>query len=515
MCVNMKRFYNKWTHTWQYAKCGHCAACMQEKAYNRTVRLKNASYHGYLPIFVTLTYSNDFVPYIKKSELKNNLSAVNVYRASSVRRVRYDENYEMAWKITRKENVLSTVDCTEYRLFPNKKQISELKKLRGQGDNNKVGCIYYKDVQNFEKRLRITLDRFYGVKNPIYSFKCAEYGPTTFRPHFHALFYIPQEILAEFKLAVAQAWPYCDKSEWNDKSFQIAVNVSNYVSSYVNCGSDFPDFLSSRPFRPHHSFSKFLGIQSDSFSPETFFESIRNGNLTYVSKSNSADGTHRFILYPKYVINRYFAKFKGYSRLTNNELRKLCVNPSVLFQPEGEQFLKKLSLLDSDYYHEERLCYDCFGYSYTGSCTVYSPKHISALVNHLNLRLKRFLADYVYYEDGIKYVGLPDNLWTRELFADMMYSCWRTYASRIYSLPLLDCGCISDVLDNYYNLYELDNGVVHSDLYDLFKKSHHLSNPNLFISTIKKTEKMTNIFEHLLKKRKVANHSMSSCGINV
>ena len=118
MCINKKRFYNKWLHSWQWVDCGHCSACLQKKANKRTMRIKSAIYPGYVTLFVTLTYRNINIPYIRKDEIKENVPYINVYRDCSVRRVRIKGDYSMAYKYNRQKTLVSRVDCFEKRLFP-------------------------------------------------------------------------------------------------------------------------------------------------------------------------------------------------------------------------------------------------------------------------------------------------------------------------------------------------------------------------------------------------------------
>lgn len=51
------------------------------------------------------------------------------------------------------------------------------------------GTLKMDDLQKFWKRLRITMERKYGLKNRIRFFACGEYGEKTHRPHYHAILY--------------------------------------------------------------------------------------------------------------------------------------------------------------------------------------------------------------------------------------------------------------------------------------------------------------------------------------
>ena len=88
MCLR-KRYIKNVYGKMILVKCGCCPACLQEKAIARTNRIKN-TYNAdlYIPLFVTLTYKNEFLPYIKLDELTdcNNFynTSINVYRDNSI-----------------------------------------------------------------------------------------------------------------------------------------------------------------------------------------------------------------------------------------------------------------------------------------------------------------------------------------------------------------------------------------------------------------------------------------------
>lgn len=508
----MKRFYNKWTHSWQYAKCGKCPACQQEKAIKRTQRLNNASYNGYVLYFITLTYNNECVPYIRRSELYHNPKEITIYRDCKKRKVRYNSDYDMAQKIEKGVFELAKVDCLENKLFPRRQDIAQLKKLKGTSGSDKIGVCYFKDIQDFEKRLHIICSRNFKIKKPLYSFKCSEYGPHTLRPHFHLGIYFPKESVAECTSAVRSAWPFCDISQWNERSIQLALSVSSYISSYVNRGSDFPRILSVNSFKPKHSYSVGFGTQSSSFSLDSICGCIRRGDLHYVTKGSGSSPKNRSVLLPKYALDRYFAKFAGYSRLSHFDIRKLCENPCILY--ENAYLNYKLGFIDIHNPYE-KLVFDvnnkpCLHIDYN-----YDFDKIKKLINHLELRIKRFLKDFVYYENGFRYVGLPDNIYNRHLFADYMYDCWVVYNSNVYKEQFNNVTNQRDLLECYFNLDELRNGLVRSDLLSVANQYIDISYPNLYHKVIMSTMKLESIFHENNKSRKVKNSAMSASGVNV
>ena len=85
MCLYQRYIKNPYTGKDVYVKCGHCNACLQEKAARRTSRIRNNVCSGQTALFVTLTYANMFVPYVRRSDLKSFEFSVPVYRDASIK----------------------------------------------------------------------------------------------------------------------------------------------------------------------------------------------------------------------------------------------------------------------------------------------------------------------------------------------------------------------------------------------------------------------------------------------
>ena len=63
------------------------------------------------------------------------------------------------------------------------------------------------DLQKFLKRLRFYISK--SCSSPISFFAVSEYGPRTFRPHFHILLYTDDRRIVENLIQfVAQSWKY-------------------------------------------------------------------------------------------------------------------------------------------------------------------------------------------------------------------------------------------------------------------------------------------------------------------
>lgn len=97
-------------------------------------------------------------------------------------------------------------------------------------------------LTNFFKRLRINLDRTYGYHVPIKYFSCGEYGPKTFRPHYHAVvFGVDWTNPIDIK-CISDSWPFCAPHMWKPRKHhghisgaiaKVCEQTIKYVAGYV------------------------------------------------------------------------------------------------------------------------------------------------------------------------------------------------------------------------------------------------------------------------------------------
>lgn len=308
MCVNGRYIRNKYTGQRLFVKCGKCHACLQQKAFSRSSRARSEVHDGDLVLSVTLTYYNKCLPYIKYTDFKNanDITPVKVYRDSRL----LHSGEVTSGKQVLKEVYLSSKD--------GKIKIAKRK-------NNAIGVIYYKDVQDFVKRVRIRLSRTLGYSPKVRFIAASEYGPKTFRPHFHVLMYAKKEVISALRSACIQSWPYGDMQ--NPRRCEIAHDMANYVSSYINCGSDFPDYL-EKNFKPKHSFSKYFGHDTDLWKVSTLLDCADKCNFIKTVSRVSETGVRLVDFHaPQYIINSFFPKFKGDGLFTGIALHNFLSRP--------------------------------------------------------------------------------------------------------------------------------------------------------------------------------------------
>lgn len=316
MCVQTRLVFNKYIHKAIRVPCGKCEACQQAKANKRAERIRNHSVPGEISLMVTLTYSNKFVPYVFQSDLYRREPEIYVFRnfTSRLLRTGKHEVYDN-WMIP-----IDSLPCPEN---PHLKYFPSLTKMRGC-----MGILYYRDIQLFMKRLRQILKRNYGIKEPKLSYWVAgEYGSKSKRPHWHMSLHFPKDIEKDVRSALVKAWPYGDLTR-SRRRVEIAKNASSYLAGYITKSAHLPKVFEDRYYKQVHHSSKGYGVRLECFSLDQILECVESRFMSYC-KQVIRDGVPSLVNVPipKYVINRFFPKFKGYSLFTDSQILELLRLP--------------------------------------------------------------------------------------------------------------------------------------------------------------------------------------------
>lgn len=356
MCTHQKLVTNKYTGVKLYRPCGKCPACIQAKAEKQASRIRSHIDKGseFVFLFAHLTYLNECVPYVRKSELRAHPTYANVYRDYDRRLV--PENGREVLKYFPVHDSLCQVDFVDKDGYPTLKpetihyaptlQNSYHSRPTSSDMSDKIGIIYYPDVQNFMKKLKINLKRNFNFSETddykIHFYSCSEYGGEKFRPHFHLLIGCKESDLETFKSAVVKSWSYAYQFVTR-KRLEQAFDAASYVASYLNKHEDFPKIFEEHSIKQKHSFSQGFGTHLRSFSLDKILENVRRGDLRYY-RSVVINGVPVAVpfVYPKYVISRYFPKYKGFSRLPNGTIHWLLNNVDELQSGKVERLRNEI-----------------------------------------------------------------------------------------------------------------------------------------------------------------------------
>lgn len=250
-CQNPRTVVNKYIHEPVVVSCGSCPSCVLRRSGIQTNLLTSYSAQFRYVYFVTLTYAPCFLPTLEVSLIEactddiadvscvpdiNNLDTgdLNTY-LFGFRSVPRSASVKL--KTSTVERVFKDPEVKfSYPMKP-KELLSILGKIK-HNIPNRIPYICNRDLDLFLKRLRS-----YYPDEKLRYYAISEYGPTSFRPHWHLLLFSNSERFSETVLEnVSKAWSYgrCDASL--SRGF-----AAPYVASYVNSFVALPDFYTQMP----------------------------------------------------------------------------------------------------------------------------------------------------------------------------------------------------------------------------------------------------------------------------
>lgn len=268
-CQHPHEVINPYTREKVLVPCGVCAACRYSKSVTSTLRLHAQTECSKYCYFVSLTYSNRFVPYLtyEKTVFDDTRSVCHfssvvrpkMYHKVNLHSGKFKRAYEKEIHgLARKNEVFDftiTASTTYLDDFLNKADLS----ANGKYPNLKgrIPYLCHADLSLFLKRFRkhVTL-RGIKLDEPLHTYIVGEYGPKTFRPHFHILFFFDSDRLAQ---SFGQITHGCWRFGTVDYSMSRG-KAQSYCSEYLNSFTSLPLHLQeNRRIRPFSRFSNNFG----------------------------------------------------------------------------------------------------------------------------------------------------------------------------------------------------------------------------------------------------------------
>lgn len=287
---------------YMYVNCGKCDNCRSSYRSSWQSRLDDEASNSAATLFFTLTYSNEHVPKLTWDESEPNI----LYSNRSANDHVYLDDYNANFKFR--------------PLLQNYHH-----------DKTTIGYCSKSDIQKFFKRLRRLLEYdslkiLVDVPQEARLFRyfvTSEYGPQTFRPHYHGLLYFNDVRVADAveKFYILKAWGLCDSK--NLDCSRVVSSASSYVSKYVNSWTKLPDILKI----PSKTSSFFLcsrrpAIGVSFFDYDQLASKVKYGNVKR-SKLVNVNGVSTVVELPLHssVIRYYFPKLYRSSDYDNSKLR--------------------------------------------------------------------------------------------------------------------------------------------------------------------------------------------------
>lgn len=322
-----------------YFPCGHCSACLKSKNSKWQHRLfQQCITPGIHTLFVTLTYSNEHLPLVNldfDSISPDFCDVVSVTRTKFKRGLstEYYRDDVTDYFIDRFGYDFVDLSLSVINSIPHFVQSRKSKTSITYDTSKRFGICLRQDIQDFVKRLRSILSRCPSLADKDTSFTyfiCSEYGPGTFRPHYHGLLFFHDRTVAQLcnDSFILDAWSKCDTSCFSE-SEPISKFVTNkfgaasYVSKYVTCCSDLPAVLDYPAFRPFHLQSISTPIGSEAVPVTSLPDMVSRSALFYdyeFKDKVTSELVSVHLPYPPSFWNRIFPRFSFGSLLSPQDL---------------------------------------------------------------------------------------------------------------------------------------------------------------------------------------------------
>ena len=332
-CFNPTHFFNKSLGKDFLVPCGKCLYCRTHKDSKYSMLSSLEMQNNKYALFFTLTYDNENVPcyYFADDSYSYSKDFIRVY--------------------SNRDGSSLDIFARDFRNF----KASVFNIPRGAA----FPVVSRSDVQKFLKRLRINIVRTLKRKVQIRYLITAEYGPKTFRPHYHGIIYFnDSDLLTKTKLShvlsttllgalISKSWPFADYCRTAKYATLVDGGAGNYVSSYASSSCNLPRFLQypeTRPFTPAHS-TRF-GFSEN--QKKEIYANVCNGDYQLHRTDVKTKNVAHFPISSQNR-NRLFPRFPLYNRIpaqVQQYLLSVCSGKSYHVAKSGVS-LSKISVYDS------------------------------------------------------------------------------------------------------------------------------------------------------------------------
>lgn len=334
-CLHPIKVFNKYTNDVIYVPCGHCYSCLKNKSNRDTALAMNIASNFKYCYFVWLSYEDRYLPYLEVSSItpiddsRSNYTFISVDRdlcipvSNGKDRIIRDVPFGFAHSMTSSEYQDIIVKSHGRYDFLRKSVVYP----RFEDCDNRIPYCNTSDCQKFLKRLRFHSKKKYNEEIRFYG--VSEYGPRTYRPHWHLLlFFNSDELASVIQQFVSESWSYgrttCELSRGGSAS---------YVASYVNSNVCLPTlYLQHKEIRARSFHSKGYGNNHVFPSQASIHEFDKVSSILLNGESISVNGKAKQI-YPSRSYKRtVFPRFTNLVRESSHSSAHLF--SAAFFAPE-------------------------------------------------------------------------------------------------------------------------------------------------------------------------------------
>lgn len=348
-CLHPVKVLNKYTNSVIYAPCGCCYSCLKNKSNRDTALVMNIASNFKYCYFVLLSYEDRYLPYLEMSSVTPLLGGRFFYNFISV-----DRDLCISTSKGRGRNrVINDVPFGFTHSMTSSEYQDIIVKSHGRYDflrksvvyprfedcDNRIPYCNTSDCQKFLKRLRFHSKKKYNEEIRFYA--VSEYGPRTYRPHWHLLlFFNSDELSSSIQQFVSESWSYgasnCELSRGGSAS---------YVASYVNSSVCLPSlYIQHKEIKARAFHSKGYGVNNVFPSQATIHDFDKMSSILLNGESISVNGKAQQIYPSRSYKHTVFPRFTNFVRESTRSSAHLF--SAAFFAPER---LIRLGYLGIDY----------------------------------------------------------------------------------------------------------------------------------------------------------------------
>ena len=307
-CLHPIRVFNKYLGEFVWTSCGNCEACKHRHALRWVYRLKDEQrFHKYC-FFVTLTYSDKFLP-----KLIPNVSFDDKQYLTGI--------FKKDCEFVSNRNDEYFMPFSDFE-FTTK---SDLSLFHGIW-HAKLGIPYAskRDIQLFHKRLnKFFYDNVTSKFKNFRFFVVSEFGSTTCRPHMHGIYFVDDERVAkEFEKGICSCWKFGNEQIGRFDCQSVESSAISYVAQYINSLSDLPSFYAKGKIKPWFLCSRNPAIGVMQSTSEDLRKIFDSGTVSQVVHKQ---GTSKFVDVPlqQSFENRLYPRCSFFNKISDSLRIKL------------------------------------------------------------------------------------------------------------------------------------------------------------------------------------------------
>lgn len=294
-CLHPVKFFNQYTQKYMIVPCGRCKHCINRKNSNNQNLIDiHASSYKYV-LFVTLTYNQENVPLADIIKVDTTTYLLDDDEILSETCTMSDKDVEKFQQKVHSHNLpegkIPYLRFKDVRLFLIKLR-QKIKQKRNRKYNNDNSFTY--EINPYQTDEKITY------------YLCGEYGPKTFRPHYHLLFFFNDSItLQALRHFIPDVWTFGN----TDTSISRG-DAAAYLASYASSNHCVPRLLQGGVVRPKGLHSLRFGYTAQQLNSKTLLPYAVNFTNTFELRQN---GKVRFELFTPSFVRSLYPKCRGFS----------------------------------------------------------------------------------------------------------------------------------------------------------------------------------------------------------